>query len=138
MTLHTVLLGLLAALAFFVVTTGAVMVLLLKLPVDYFSRPRRQAGADRHPAWTWTLWLAKNLAGVLTVLVGFVLALPGVPGPGLVLILIGVALLDFPGKRNLERKLLGRPHVRRHINSFRARFGKPPLAFDADPPGTET
>jgi hypothetical protein len=42
-------------------------------------------------------------------------------------ILIGVMLLNFPGKRRLERWLVSRPRVLPVINRLRARFGKPPL-----------
>jgi hypothetical protein len=41
-------------------------------------------------------------------------------------------LLNFPGKRALERKLVGRPRVLRAINGLRARFGKPGLVLDQE------
>jgi hypothetical protein len=40
---------------------------------------------------------------------GIILALPGVPGQGILTVLIGVMLLEFPGKRRLERAIVGRP-----------------------------
>jgi hypothetical protein len=58
------------------------------------------------------------------------LSLPGVPGQGILTILIGVMLLDFPGKRRLERWLVRRPAVFKGINRIRARFDKPPLVLD--------
>jgi hypothetical protein len=64
------------------------------------------------------------------LLLGIPLILPGVPGPGLVLIVIGVSLLDFPGKRRLEQRVVGRPRVLKAINALRARFGRPPLVVD--------
>jgi hypothetical protein len=60
------------------------------------------------------------------------MALPLVPGPGLVFILLGLSLLDFPGKRSLERRLLSVPRVQRFLNEVRERFGRPPLIIDAD------
>ena len=45
-------------------------------------------------------------------------------------ILLGVMLVDFPGKQRLEQKLLHRPAIRNSINRLRARFDKPPLELD--------
>jgi hypothetical protein len=39
-------------------------------------------------------------------------------------------LLDFPGRRNLEYKLVSRPSVFRTINKLRHRFGKSNLTLD--------
>ena len=63
-------------------------------------------------------------------LLGIVLSIPGVPGQGLLTILLGIMLLDFPGKSTLERKLLGRPEIVKAINRLRARFDKPSLELD--------
>jgi len=49
------------------------------------------------------------------------------PGQGLLSILIGVTLLNFPGKYALERRIVGRPAVSRTLNRIRARARRPPL-----------
>jgi hypothetical protein len=67
---------------------------------------------------------------VLLVALGIVLSLPGVPGQGLLTVLLGVMLLDFPGKSRLEQKLLSRPSIVNAINKLRARFKKPPLELN--------
>jgi hypothetical protein len=66
--------------------------------------------------------------GVIFILGG--LAMLVLPGQGLLTIVIGVSLLDFPGKRVLERRLLSRPMVLQAINRLRQRFGRPPLRFE--------
>ncbi len=71
--------------------------------------------------------LAKNALGLVLVVVGLLLSLPGVPGQGVLTMLIGLMLLDFPGKRALERKLVARPRVLESMNRMRAWLGKPPL-----------
>jgi hypothetical protein len=43
-----------------------------------------------------------------------------------------VSLLDFPGKRRLERKIVSQPAVLRGINKLRHRFGQPPLTIGHD------
>jgi hypothetical protein len=58
------------------------------------------------------------------------MSLPGVPGQGVLTILLGVMLLDFPGKRRLEYKLISQPRVFNNINRLRARFDKPPLELE--------
>jgi hypothetical protein len=107
-----------------VLTAGSLAIVLrvvLGLPADHFERePER-----RRP---WTLRrVARNAAGLLLVAVGAVLSLPGIPGQGLLTVLVGVLLVDFPRRRRLERALLGRPGVLPTLNRLRARFGRPPL-----------
>jgi hypothetical protein len=72
--------------------------------------------------------VAKNAAG-LAVLPLAIITLIG-PGPGIVFTLISLSLLDFPGKRALERKLLTRPGVVRSLNGLRAKVGRAPLVID--------
>jgi hypothetical protein len=57
--------------------------------------------------------------------------MPGIPGPGLLVILIGITVMDFPGKRRLERWVVGRPGVLGAINRLRRRYGRPPLVLGA-------
>src|SRR5262245_20973096 len=126
-------------LALFVVTfLGSIAVVawvLVALPADYFHENHYAAflWADRHPLLRWTAIVAKNLLGVVLVLLGIVMSLPGVPGQGILTILIGIMLLDFPGKRRMERSLVSRPSVRRSIDRLRGRFGKPPLTLGETP-----
>jgi hypothetical protein len=78
----------------------------------------------------WGGLVLKNLLGAFLVLFGVVMSLPGVPGQGVLTILLGVMLLDFPGKRQLELKLVSRPKVLRTVNGIRRRFDRPPLVLD--------
>src|SRR5262249_7875578 len=78
----------------------------------------------------WTGRLLKNVLGVTAAILGGVLSLPGIPGPGLLLILLGVTLVDFPGKRRLKRWLLSHQAVLNTINRLRQRYGKPPLLVE--------
>jgi hypothetical protein len=99
-----------------------------RLPADYFRDPEPpQLWIDHHPVIRVVLILLKNLVGAALVALGIVLSLPGVPGQGVLTILLGLMLLDFPGRRRLERWLVARPAVTRGINRLRARFGAPPL-----------
>ena len=62
-------------------------------------------------------------------MLGVLMAMPGVPGPGILTLLIGIMLLDFPGKRRLERRLISRSKVLETINRLPRRCGKPPLVL---------
>ena len=115
---------------------AAGMALIVRLRSDYFVTDWKPRGFWLvHPAWRWALIGAKNVLGWLVILLGLVLALPLVPGPGFVFILVGLGLVDFPGKRSLERRLVGLPRVLASVNRLRSRFGKPPLRVRADADG---
>jgi hypothetical protein len=118
----------------FLLSFAAGLGVVVALPADYFVRGPRQSGFwHSHSALRLTLLIVKNLVGGLLLLLGLVMAMPLVPGPGLLLILVGLGLLDFPGKRALERRLLRRPWVLASVNKMRARYGKPPMIVDGGP-----
>ena len=110
---------------------ASIAVVLVKLPANYFSTHYKQ---DFLPDSSWIVrWgavIAKNLFGVFLILLGIVLSLPGVPGQGILTILLGLIMLDIPGKRPLEAKIIQRPTVLGAANKLRARWGKPPLLLD--------
>jgi hypothetical protein len=43
--------------------------------------------------------------------------------------LVGLMLVDFPGKRRFERKLVARPGVLEAMNRVRAWLRRPPLVL---------
>ena len=73
------------------------------------------------------LFVVKNLAGWLLIAVGLFLSIPGVPGQGLLTILMGVLFIDFPAKYRVERWLVSRRGVLPLLTRLRTRFGRPPL-----------
>ena len=107
------------------------VVLALYLPADYFVR--KDPGPTKHPTLRLIVRMAKNLVGWSLLPLGIFMALPLVPGPGLAFILIGISLMDFPGKRRLEERLLGYPPVLHAINSMRRRFGRAPVQIALSP-----
>jgi hypothetical protein len=128
LNLATGLAGLGAALGLFVLSQAALVALLVAIPADFFCRSAPSRTQSRPvAAMRWATRIVKNVAGAIMILLGIPLALPGIPGPGLVLIFVGIALLDFPGKRRLLDRLISRPRVFGSINSLRTRFGRPPL-----------
>lgn len=102
-----------------------------RMPVDYFSHPRRHRlmANSRRPTIDLALAGAKNLLGATLVLAGLLMLL--LPGQGLITLLAGLMIMNYPGKFRLERWIIQRPHVSSAVNWLRARHGQPPL----DPPG---
>jgi hypothetical protein len=104
------------------------LVVIVGLPADFFVRsPQQRSVQHAHRALRLALVVAKNILGVLVFVVGFVMALPLVPGPGVLFMLLGLGLVDFPGKRSVELRLLRESHVLSSVNRMRARFGKAPM-----------
>ncbi len=115
----------------FVGSLGVATVVLVKLPANYFhSSHARDFLVERHPVLRMVGIFVKNLFGLVLVFFGVLMSLPGVPGQGVLTILLGVMLLDFPGKRRVELKLIRRPKVLRAINRIRRKFDRPPLQLD--------
>jgi hypothetical protein len=103
---------------------GLVAFLVVRMPADYFSSHRRPGRGGIVGA------ALRNVTGVVLVLVGLVLSIPGVPGQGVLTILVGLMLTDIPGVRRMERALAKRPAVRKALDRVRAKFGKEPLEVE--------
>ena len=110
---------------------AAIVVVMVKIPANYFSSHYVQ---DFLPGSSWVVrWgavVAKNLFGIFLIVLGIILSLPGVPGQGILTILLGLIMLDIPGKRPLEARIIKRPSVLSAVNGLRAKFDKPPLVLD--------
>ncbi len=115
----------------FVASVIAVPWFIVRVPPDHFTRPwQRGLWFVRLRLWQRVaILLAKNLAGMVLVVVG--LAMLVLPGQGLITILAGSILLDLPGKRRLERRVLGWPPLFNTLNRLRQRAGKAPLELSA-------
>ena len=130
-TWQSILLAVLLFVVTFSISLAIVSVIMVKIPADYFKEDRpSELFADKSPPVRYLLIIGKNLLGVVLVVLGILMSLPGVPGQGILTILLGVMLLDFPGRRRLERKLVSRPQVLNTINKLRHKFDKPKLVLD--------
>lgn len=92
---------------------------LAKLPRDYLHRH------DHAPNASLLLRVLRNLLGLVLVLLG--LAMLVLPGQGLLTLLVGLLMVDFPGKLRLVRSVLGNPKVLTVVNKLRSHRGAPPL-----------
>jgi hypothetical protein len=127
----------LGAFAFtFLFSIGATVFIVLRLPVDYFTAEKRPLPLEGRPLGLRVAALVgRNLIGGLLLLLGLVMSLPGVPGQGLLMVLLGLMLTDIPGKRRLEQSLMRRKLIQRAINGVRQRFSKPAIQIPEAAPG---
>ena len=113
------------------VSLGSIAIVMVKIPPNYFSSHYER---DFLPDSLWHVrWGAvtlKNIFGVFLIILGIILSLPGVPGQGILTILLGLTMLDIPGKRPLEARIIQRPTVLAVINKLRSRYDKPLLVVD--------
>ncbi|MBA3753286.1 MAG: hypothetical protein H0X01_03945 [Nitrospira sp.] len=110
----------------FVGTLVAIPIILMRLPADYFDiRIPRPWMENHHPILRVIGHLVKNLVGAIFLVAGFLMLF--LPGQGVLTMLIGLSLIEFPGKRRLEAKIVGQSTVLSTINAMRAKFDKPPL-----------
>ena len=115
----------------FIATLVVVPMIIARLPADHFQRhmredhkppPERYAG----PLLIWLIF--KNVLGVMFLIAG--IAMLVLPGQGVLTMLIGMSLLNFPGKYGMERALVRRRRVLRSLNWIRRRFHREPFVIE--------
>jgi len=114
-----------ASLVMFVVSLAATGYILLRLPGDFFTNalspnPKRRF---KHPALHYTWLVVRNVLGFALVVAGIVMLVG--PGQGLITLIVGLMLVDFPGKRKLSLKFIRRWRLVEAANTWRLRYGKP-------------
>lgn len=131
LTLGKVLLGVGLFLGSLLISFAAIGIVMVKIPANYFSSHYKQ---DFLPNSSWAVrWgavILKNILGLFLIALGILLSLPGVPGQGILTILLGLIMIDIPGKRPLEAKIIKRPTVLAAVNNLRGRYNKPTLELD--------
>jgi hypothetical protein len=116
-----------ASIAVFIASILLIPALVVRIRPDYFTHDERPPSpwADLHPILRVAIIAAKNLLGGILILAGIAMLL--LPGQGLLTLLVGFFLIDFPRKYSLEKWLMSRKQVRRPINWLRKRHRRPPL-----------
>jgi hypothetical protein len=116
--------------ATFVVTLLALPILIIHIPEKYFLHEERTPRHNPKPAGGFRLVcrILKNIAGGFFVLLGIIMLLT--PGQGLLSILVGIMLMDLPGKYKVERAIIRKEKVLSTINWLRAKGHQPPLQVE--------
>jgi hypothetical protein len=115
------------SLALFLGSLIAMPLIIARMRPDYFvsRKPTEESWTGRHPAMRIGFLVAKNVIGIILVLMG--IAMLVLPGQGIITIIVGISLLNFPGKRTLELRIFNQRRVLRAVNWIRAKTSRPPL-----------
>lgn len=108
-----------------IVSLAATPWFVASLPIDYLlpkirhSKPMGLQGA--------LIQIFRNIVGLFCVILGIILMFT--PGPGLIVLLVGISLAEFPGKHRLLISIAIQPNVFKSLNWMRTRGGKPPFDY---------
>jgi len=121
-------LGLLSVLTFF----GSLLIvpwLILLMAPDYFIRHRLEVieRHRRHPVLSFLLVGLRNMIGLVLLVAGTAMLL--LPGQGILTMLIGLSLMDFPGKHQLLEKVVQNKRVQNSLNWIRRKGDRADLIF---------
>ena len=110
-----------------VISIAVIPWIIIKIPQDYFhERYRvRVAKQSNHPLIAQFFTGLKNVIGFIFVVLGILMLV--LPGQGILTILMGLFMMNFPGKYRLERRIVSAPKVLQSLNFIRAKANKPPL-----------
>jgi len=102
-------------------------IVVVRMEEDYFLEDRnpRNSMSEAHPVIRWIGLIGKNVLGVILLIAGIIMLVT--PGQGLLTVLMGLALTDFPNKRKLELRIVSIPAVYKAINWIRRKANQPPL-----------
>ena len=97
------------------------------IPEDYFFESKRKSTKwhEQKPILRLVVIFGKNIIGVLLIIGGLLMLV--LPGQGLLTMVTGLLLINYPGKYRLERKLVSKPSIFRTLNWIRIKANKPPL-----------
>ena len=98
-----------------------------QIPEDYFLSTKRKPSIwqQHKPILRFAVLFGKNIIGYSLIMGGLLMLV--LPGQGLLTIVTGLLLINYPGKYKLEQKLVAIPSVYRALNWIRAKANKPLL-----------
>ncbi|MBI9099743.1 MAG: hypothetical protein JEY91_14785 [Spirochaetaceae bacterium] len=111
------------SIATFVLTILILPIVIVRLPADYFAVHKADGFISRqNRRWRFSLLFLKNLAGVILLVMGFLMLF--IPGQGVLTILAGLSVMNFPGKRKLEIRIVSNKKVFHSLNWIRSKGKK--------------
>jgi len=113
--------------AMFVISLAAMPFIVARIPVDYFTHHgrHRMSQSLHHPIIELLLVVLKNLPGAVLLIAGVIMLFT--PGQGLLSILFGLMIMNYPGKYRLECWIIRKPLIFSAVNGMREKQGEPPL-----------
>ena len=115
----------------FLLSLIAVPWLIGRMSPEFFLSHRQVVDARhrRHPLLALGIFILRNGIGFGLLLAG--LAMLVLPGQGLLTMLIGVCVMDFPGKHILVERVIRARQVQQALNWIRRKQGKEPFLFSS-------
>lgn len=113
---------------FFIASLFAAHIVLVRLPYDFFCRNKARANVSSSGFWPGVTKFLRYFLATALVVIGVVLLL--LPGQGVLMILLGLALMPLSQHnplRRLYRHLLRSKTLFRYANGIRQKCHKPPL-----------
>jgi archaellum biogenesis protein FlaJ (TadC family) len=111
----------------FIISIFGISLFVAQIPEDYFLSSKRKPSKwqEQKPILRLAVLFGKNIIGVSLIIGGLLMLV--LPGQGLLTIVTGLLLINYPGKYKLEQKLVAIPSVFRALNWIRVKANKPPL-----------
>jgi hypothetical protein len=100
------------------------------IPEDYFlSQKRNQTILKNENFGIWiVIFILKNSIGLLLVTGGILMLF--LPGQGVLTIIAGLIMTDYPGKFELERRIVSNKKILEKLNWLRNKANQPSLKID--------
>lgn len=111
----------------FVGSLVVIPLVIINLSPEYFSEKHHSMYEYKHPVIRYSVLILKNILGYILLILGFIMLF--IPGQGLLSITLGLFLINFPGKKKLERKFFSYPKINHVINAIRKKAGREPIDF---------
>lgn len=100
---------------------AGISIYLVRMPADALVKKKRSSRP-------WVR-IARNILGWVLIVGGA--AMVFLPGPGFLVLLLGITMADFPGKKRVQTWLLHRKAIVGPINRLRKHFKQPKLKVTA-------
>ncbi len=128
-----VLIGLgISSILIFILSILGISWFIAQIPEDYFLSTKRKPSKwqKQKPILRLAVIFGKNIIGFSLIIGGLLMLV--LPGQGLLTIVTGLLLVNYPGKYKLEKKLVAIPSIFRALNWIRVKANKPPLKRNAN------
>lgn len=112
----------------FVGSLLAIPLVLVRVPDDWFVRPKTAHSLAKK--------IARTILGLALIALG--VAMLVLPGQGVLTILVGLGVLDLPFKHRLVTRLLSRPKVHQAVDRLRHKAGRGSLRLPVSSPRSVT
>ena len=118
------------SLLFALLSVLGVVWFIAKLPADFFQRPRHHRhliDPNRYPNLHFVYTMVRNILGLMLILAGIVMLV--LPGQGVLTIIVGLIITDFPQKERWLQKVITLRSVQKGLNLIRRKLGKEEFRF---------